>query len=203
MAYELLSNTFTMPDANYECLFMGTHSTTATMNAAVYCLFHNKITNIDYMYIIRTSFMGVPSLAEVQTLAPASSGKLMSATMWATNEKTAEIIYFVNNNKLYYYGISDATENEINVQGLPLDETITYVSNRHYSLAAAPAFDYFAIATYKEGKYKLFMYNMVGGLPNGDPVYSATGSGKVKQVQYLAPNYSYSDNFFWARDYSR
>ncbi|MDR2130058.1 MAG: hypothetical protein LBP56_02615 [Odoribacteraceae bacterium] len=198
MAYELTSTDFPMPGSDHECLFMGAYGVNI-----VYGLFRDTSgPDAYYLYTFTTAYQrGAPAVTGVQAVAPAS--KLLSATLRATNEKTANIIYFVHDNKAYYHDVTNGTEHALEIPGLPADETITAIANRHFNYAEAPAFDYFSVATWKNGSYKLLTYLMIGGLPNGDAVLTATGTGKIKTVQYLAPGAGYSNVFFAGRSYSR
>ncbi|MDR0544892.1 MAG: hypothetical protein LBG30_06090 [Odoribacteraceae bacterium] len=195
LAYELTSNDFPMPGPTRECLFLGAYGLDY-----IYGLFRDDAGNYS-LYSVYIQYMrGSPVVRDIQPVAP---GRFTAATLRATNERTANIIYFVHDNKLYYYDVANAVEREASVPGLPDDEVITHVANRHFNYDSAPAFDYFSIATYKNGHYKLFAYNMIGGLPTGAPVISASGVGRVKEVKYLAPNAAYMNNFFPGRNYSR
>lgn len=191
--YNGLASTFTdkvypTSGLNYDCLFMGSYKTT------VYALFRDKSTSKVYLYKITTSSMSKPpaigSVIEIN-----ASSKLNTASLIASNEQSAQLIYFINNNKPYYYDVVNNLEYEMSVTSIPSDETITYISNRFYKLAI-PNFDYLTIATYKNGNYKVYMYNMVGGLPNGAAVRTTSGEGKVKETHFLGTTYDYSSAMF-------
>lgn len=123
-----------------------------------------------------------PKIGSITEIGPSS--KLHTASLFAANERTAQIIYFIDNNKPYYYDAVNNVEYEMNIEGFPSDETITYISNR-YDRNASKKFDYLTIATYKNGKYNIYMYDMVGGLPYGKAVRTTSGTGKVKETHYL------------------
>lgn len=142
-----------------------------------------------YLYTLLLELLQIDSGNPVQnviTIDPASG--LNAATLFATNELTAEVIYFVNNNKLYMYDVNGNTETELRPEGLPGDEEITYVSNRYWTSSLDPEnnFDYLVIGTYKEGQYKIYMYNMLGGEPMGAPQKILKGKGKVVKLQYTS-----------------
>ncbi len=180
---------------NYNCLFMG------AFKGVVYGLFRDKSNSTKlYLYRLTTSSSSRPPVVNKVTEIVTTS-KLHSATLFACNQFSAEIIYFVSNNKLYYYDAVNNAEYEINAQGLPSNETITFIANRRYTITT-PNFDYFTVATYNSGTYKVFMYNMVGGLPNGLPVRTKSGTGKVKETHYLGTYFDYFD-LVMGRWYSR
>lgn len=190
------STTFAIPDADDDCLFIGTYGT-----QIVYALCRDNGTNTYNLYTFTaTRSLSPPVLTDVKTIS--SSSKIVSASLRASNEKTANVIYFVHNNQPYYYDVVNDAEHALTIPGLPADETITYISNRYYYFWSAFDFDYFVVATEKNGQYKLFMYNMVGGLPNGEPVLMATGIGKVKEVDFLGPAFD-STYFLLGCNYSR
>lgn len=185
-AYVINDLNYATSNLNYNCLFMG------SFKGVVYGLFRDK-SNSDklYLYRLTTSSSSRPPVVNKVTEIDANS-KLHTATLFASNQFSAEIIYFVSNNKLYYYDAVNNAEYEINAQGLPANETITFIANRKYNIDF-PDFDYFTVATYNSGTYKVFMYNMVGGLPNGAPVRTRSGSGKVKETHYLGTYFDYYD----------
>ncbi len=159
---------------------------------SVYSLFKTKSypQKLVMYKIVATSSWSLPYIGEVYDIDAAS--KMNGATLFAVNQNSAELLYFVNSNKLYYYNPINKTEQEISLPGIVAGETITFIANRHYSLAQ-PYFDYLTVATYNNGIYKVYMYNMVGGLPNGNPVVIGSGKGKVKETHFLGTYFDYID----------
>jgi hypothetical protein len=186
----LTSATYAMPAPDHECLLMGPYTPTT-----IYALFRDPTPPGEYnLYTVRFANMySSPSVAGKKTIS--STAKICTATLRTTNERTAQMLYFVHDNKLYYYDVVNDQEVEINPTGLPAGETITWISNYHYECSYAPAFDFFAVATHQGGRYKLFLYRMTGGIPVDGPVMTATGEGKIKEMRYLAPGYSMMDMF--------
>lgn len=180
----LVSDQFPTSGMDYECMAM------VNCRGAVYGLFKDNTKTSAYkLYrIYASSFSGVPKVQSVVELD--SSYGLVSARLFAGNEKTAQMIYFVKDNSLFYFDVTSNREYAVEIPGIAPGEEITYISNRHYNLTS-PAFDYFVVATYKDSVYKLYMYNMVGGLPVGEPIHYVTGSGKIKEVHYLSYTFDY------------
>ncbi|MDR2413893.1 MAG: hypothetical protein LBD64_02775 [Odoribacteraceae bacterium] len=196
MANELISDDFPMPGATHDCLFAGTYGPDV-----IHALFRDNSTGEYLLYTITIAFMrGAPAVTAVKSLP--DPGRWANAALKASNETSANIVYFVHENRLFYYDVANDAEHAIDIPTLP-DGEITHVAHRHFNFTDAPAFDYFSIATFANGQYTLQAYQMIGGIPNGEPVLVARGAGKVKQVQYLAPNASYSNFFFRGRAYSR
>jgi hypothetical protein len=174
-------------DPNYiphELLYFG-HNHVAQMMHGGYAIFQDRntpgkrylytFTRMDWFTILLTSAGIDPSL------------KFNEATYFATNELDSYTIYFLHDNRLYMYDAYIGTETPLSPQGLPAGEEITYVSNRYYvnpdDLEAN--FNYLAIATHQAGRYKIYLYNILGGQPYGDPVRILEGEGKVAKMQYF------------------
>ncbi len=183
----VLSNA-SYPTSNYTCLFMGSYKGTS------YALFKDKTSAKVYLFKITASSMSKPPVISTVTEIP-SSMKFYSATIIGSNERTAQLIYFVESNKTYYYDVTNNAEHELAFTNLPTDETITYISNR-FNRNATPKTDYLTVATQKNTDYHVYMYNMVGGLPYGAPSRTVTGTGKVKETHFLNSTYDYSSDMY-------
>jgi hypothetical protein len=180
---------------NYECLFMGNYGRTDA-----HVLFRDKaIAGTYYLYALGLDAFMAASVTDIRSLT--SSSKLTQSTMIAANETNAKILYFVHNNELWEHNLVDNSERQITVPG-GINGEITYISNRHYNHSYAPAFNYFAIATFNNGEYQLSMFNMIGGIPDGEPVLQATGQGKIKATHFLAPDFNDVDIRYYQCTYS-
>lgn len=80
-------------------------------------------------------------------------------------------------------------EIEIPVTGLPAGETISYIFNLYWNMGpfgdTSLNFDNIVIGTQKENTYTVYLYNIRGGQPYGDPVDKFSGEGKLKSVRYV------------------
>ena len=166
-------------------------------NSLAYALFedgHTKGKHYIYQLEVQPVYYNpIKSVVEV-----ASTSKLNGANLFATNELTAKVMYFVNNNQLYMYDLEQNTEELISLTDMVCGEEITYISNRYWTGDAIEDnnFDYLAIATHKDGKYKVYLYEILGGKPYGKPVRILEGEGKVVKMHYVHPSMtmnSYSD----------
>ncbi|MEA5006873.1 MAG: PKD-like family lipoprotein [Rikenellaceae bacterium] len=188
----VLSNTL-YPTTNYKCLFMGSYKGT------IYALFKDKTDSKVYLYTITTKSTSRPPV--ISTVKEISSAmKFSSASMYGSNERSAQFIYFVENNKPFYYDVTSDTEHELSFENLPLNEIITYISNR-YDRNASPKTDYLTIATQNSNSYHIYMYNMVGGLPLGAPERTVAGTGKVKETHFVNYTYDMDDDYYASRGY--
>ena len=120
--------------------------------------------------------------------------KFNYASHYAICSYSSPIIYYIveeeGGSKLYSYSFVSNKEVLVALQGLPEGESINFVSNRFWGAFGDTKykFDYLVIGTTAgQGDYTLSMYEMVGGLPNGEPVIQFSGMGEVVDIQYMSP----------------
>ena len=96
-------------------------------------------------------------------------------------------MYFVANNQIYLYDLEQQVEEPLNPTGMAAGEEITYIKNYYWKEDAVTGdnFDYLVFATHQNGKYKVYMYNILGGKPNGGPVRILEGDGKVVSMRFV------------------
>lgn len=185
------SATFPTTNLNYKCIFMGNYAgvISGRPTSVIFILFRD-LTDPGKLVLYRMtgdSPFSAPTVASVTTLN--STSKMHTATHFASNERSAQIIYFVADNKPYYFDPATQTETSFSPQGLPADEEVTYISNR-FDYYDSSRINYFTVATFKNGTYKVYMYNMIGGLPYGAPVKRISGIGKVKETHHVTTTFS-------------
>jgi len=167
-----------------------------------YALFEDG--NIAGKHYIYQLVLGIdPSNPIEKVTEVATSSKLNGANLFAVNELTAKVMYFVNDNQLYMYDLIQNTEELLRPTDMTTGEEITYISNRYWSGSdnADKNFDYLVFATHKDGKYKVYLYEILGGKPYGKPVRVLEGEGKVVKMHYVDPSmsmvsYDYFPNSF-------
>ena len=88
------------------------------------------------------------------------------------------------------YDLEQNTEEPLSLTDMVSGEEITYISNRYWMGDAVEDnnFDYLAIATHKDGKYKVYLYEILGGKPYGKPVRILEGEGKIVKMHYVHPS---------------
>ena len=129
-------------------------------------------------------------LTEVRDIDPALHAA--NANLIAVNGQQATIMYCIDNNRLYVYDLGGVNpERELPLQGIPANEQITYIANRWFN--AGDTWDYLFIGTQTGDTYKVYMYEMVGGEPVGQPVKTISGKGKLRKVDYADPEITYPD----------
>lgn len=175
---------------NYDLAFLGRNAIGEDCRG--YALFKDKQASGKlYLYLLTldyTSYMNpVKKVGEI----PATSD-MNRATLYAINERDVRVMYFVADNKLYMFDIEQQTETNITPTDLAGDEEITYISNRYWKGEndLPNNFNYLTIATYKDGKYKVYMYNITGGQPVGKPQRLLKGEGKAVKMQFSSPKMS-------------
>ncbi len=116
-----------------------------------------------------------------------SASKLNDANLFCTYETTAKVMYFVADNQIYMYDLEQNTEELITPTGMAAGEEITYIKNYYWTEDADEKdnFNYLVFATHQNGKYKVYMYDVLGGKPNGSPVRILEGDGKVVSMRFI------------------
>lgn len=121
-----------------------------------------------------------------------TSAEIYNADMITANKNTATLLYFKNAaNKVYSFSLTDFSEKELTLNGLPEGEEITLMQNMFCTLGDYP-FDHFVVATTDGTNYTVLMYDMIGGEPVGDPIKTITGTGIVRKMQYTSPDILYT-----------
>lgn len=171
--------------ANYECLSCGTNIVSGTETDNF--ILQDNATGRRYVYLCDGSYL------DDRIAVPANSN-MARATAFATNGRTARYIYSTTGDKLYGYNFAntDFSEVEMPLQGIGQGETISYVANQFVGNSGSSNFDYLIVGTQNGNSYKLYFYNMVGGVPDGAPVKTVSGTGKVKAVRSLTPGVNLS-----------
>lgn len=176
-------NTNGIDTKGMECLACG--SSVVTDPVYGYCILKEKTSDARHMLIADLS----SNMAEELRPIPADS-KMAKATHYATNVRTANLLYFVYNNQLYGYNLTDHTEAALpyRLEGMGDGETITYLSYQWLEASADTEhnFTHLIVGTQKENIYKLYMYDIVAGEPR-TLVRTITGEGKLKMTMYMSP----------------
>lgn len=117
-----------------------------------------------------------------------AQSRFAQAKILAGNALSANIIYFVSDNKLWAYGWNDGNEYEIPLPGV--QGTIGYITNAFLNLSSMSGgngenFDALIVATENAGNYNLYIFDdLVGGAPQS-AVEPYQGTGTVNSVRYV------------------
>lgn len=170
-----------------ECLMMG--SIWSTNPKMGYSLMKDDMGK-KYLYVSELNAFTNPKTIDKKDLD--ASSKLANASLYTTSVKTANYLYFVYDNKLYGYNLTDFTENNdpMTLQGISADEPITYLSYQwqDYRSDKENNFVHLVVGTQKGDTYRIYMYNIVAGEPR-DLVRTIEGQGKLKMCVYMNSAY--------------
>lgn len=163
-----------------------------SINKDAFAIFEDRTTpSKHYLYqmnINNIANTGYPNpIQSVETIA--SSLKLNSGKLFATDRLLAKMIYFVSDNKLYVYDTGNKSETQLIPKEIGGDEQITHLSNKYWiqSDDKEHNFNYLVIGTQKVGNYNIYMYETVGGQINGAPKTTIHGVGKMVDFHYVSP----------------
>lgn len=120
------------------------------------------------------------------------SSHLADAGVLSYNLLSATLLYCVDNNRIYAYNYENNDYVELNFEGLPADETVTFMQNLYDS----EGHNLLAVGTQSGDAYKLYLYNILGGQPDGAPSHVVCGNGRLSGLRYISLN-STADMDYW------
>ncbi len=107
-----------------------------------------------------------------------------------TSSQSLDILYFVNNNKLYMRNM--ASKGAANVAmsfTIPAGETVTFI--KHVPAYSTTIKNNFMLATQSGTRYKVRVFNLTTtGDITGAPVYTFEGNGRAGDIMFVYPNLS-------------
>ncbi|MCI6549791.1 MAG: PKD-like family lipoprotein [Prevotella sp.] len=166
----------------FDCLCAG-YNLMNRIGTAIFIL-DNAIAGERYLYQTQSDFnqMYLKSRTKV---SPTSH--LAKATAFSVNASSAKYVYCVDHNKIYAVVFSSENLDEVEIPvKVGAGETITYVGNQFYY----NDFNYLIVGTQQGDNYKVYMYKLIGGAPDGGPVATVAGKGKIKSVKYLRSSFN-------------
>ena len=137
------------------------------------------------VYSLKAGYSNI-SLTSVRVLD--KSSHFANAAKYAICGSQARLLYAIDGNKVYSLDLSNenSVEQPVSLPGIPEGEQITYIADKA-PLGVTDAFDYLIIGTQQNGIYHVYFYNMTGGIPDGNPVFSIEGHGILRNVEYTDP----------------
>ncbi|MGM9701226.1 MAG: PKD-like family lipoprotein [Prevotella sp.] len=155
------------------------------------------------LYLTSGSFFGVEL---TKCVALPTGSHAAKATAYSTNGISASYLYCIDGGKLYahVFNSDDGSEQELKPEGIPADETMTYVTNLFWNPIFSPGdpFEYLVVATQKGNTYKLYFYQTNGGAPIGTPVLTTEGTGTVRSVRFMNDGFEATDGMFGQHVYN-
>lgn len=161
----------------FDCLCAG-YNLMGGVGTAVFIL-GNAATGERYLYQTQSGFnaMYLKSRTKVRP-----TSHLAAATVFSVNASSAKYVYCVDDNKVYAAVFSSDGLDEVEIPvRVGAGETICYVGNQFWD----DDFNYLIVGTRQGDGYKVYLYRLVGGAPQGDPVATAAGKSRLKSVKYL------------------
>ena len=141
-------------------------------------------TGKQYIYVISTGSAMITNSVEID-----ADSKLAHATEYAVNALTTNWLYFVYDNRVYVYDLTNFTERDtpLSLDGISADEEITYLSYQYqdFSNDTENNFTHLVVGTQQGDTYRLYMYNMTAGEPR-ELVRTIEGTGKMKMCAYMS-----------------
>jgi hypothetical protein len=114
--------------------------------------------------------------------------------VYGSNKQQSQFLYGGKGDKLYMYNTGNDTEKQLALTGFGAGEQITMITHKRGVYNPADRTDtagFLFIATYQGGRYKVYMYKVIGGEPDGAP-FIIEGEGKVTDMQYAGGASTYS-----------
>lgn len=173
-AYERFSNPALNVNGltDYECIASGSNGA----SELGFFLLKNSNTGDYKLVLIRA--VGVT--LEVYEIRDITGTHLSQCKMFSCSAQASTLIYGSDGQQIYGYDIATGNEQTILAQSMSGSGDITYISDQTFNAM----FNYFLIAHQNGSGYVLDFYRVVGGLPDGAPAFTLTGSGAVKSVHY-------------------
>jgi len=131
------------------------------------------------LLLLSTDFTGSMEVKEMRALR---TNKVNAARCFTVSCQSAALLYGVVDNQIYALDLTAFTEQKVTPHGIADDEQIVYISNQYGSYIADH--DYLVVGTQQGVGYTLRFYNQLGGLPDGDPVYTLHGTGTPRAIHY-------------------
>lgn len=152
-------------------------------------LLENVTTKKRYIYNLNTSYMDKsnycnPIIRDAVFEIPSTS-QINSSTLFCQNE-TISYLYYANGNKLSAFDNLKGIELS-NIKSFGANETITSIQHLYWT---APFdlernFDHLVIGTTNGDDYNIYLFNILAGQPDGEPVKVLKGKGRPNQVQFF------------------
>jgi hypothetical protein len=197
ITFNLASGAISPNNLNWRPLFMGT-STGATVPTeagndefaslnAGWAIFQDRGNPLT-RFLVRLSTRSDRPIAARTTIDPTL--KFNTAQVYGTNRSgSTHFIYAGVGSELYLYNTRNNTETLITPSSMNCGGTITMIThkqgiNNPNTDEPGPSTGYLIIATHIGGNYRVYLYELQGGVPEGLPVKIYEGVGKVVDMQF-------------------
>ncbi|WP_099293217.1 MULTISPECIES: PKD-like family lipoprotein [unclassified Butyricimonas] len=179
---------------NYKCLACGMNSYNSPNG---YFIMEDESTGQRYVYIVKSLTAMAQYFSDRVILK--NNSHMAQANSFSVNGLSAKFIYCLDNGNVYACNLNspDYAETELSFEGIPAGEEITYITNQYWNAMMSDTksnFNYLIVGTQNGDSYHVYMYNTVGGLPDGTPVKTIKGKGKLKNVRFLFGSGKFDEN---------
>lgn len=144
---------------------------------------------------------GVTDNNPIESVTEITGMKMNEATCFAANETSAKAVYYSVDDELYIYTPDNNQEAEVNLNGFPTGEEITFIYHYYWYCDSLEEniLDLLAVGTQVGDNYSIYMYELVGSTPVGEPVKTVKGHGKLKRIQFSSPTMTGSAYYSYPR----
>ena len=156
------------------------------MGSSGWCVFKDPNSAERFLYLLNVDLFaaGNEPITEIRPIATAPH--FSSAEIYGSNKMHPQFLYGSIGDRLYMYNAGDSTEKQLVLSGFGAGEEITMITHKrgvHNPTDRTDTAGYLFIASHKSGRYKVYMYKVTGGEPDGAPIV-IEGEGKVTDMQY-------------------
>lgn len=178
-----------------KCIFIG-HNFTSSLGEFIYSIIE-KANGSRVLYSMKPASGSYNTLVTSAITLPESLN-INKATEITSNKNNARMLYYIANNKVYAYNIDNGIETDITPVSIGSNETLNYIQHKFWSGNVTTAFNHLFIGSNIGNNYTVRMYNLLGGAIDGGVIKSFTGTGKIREMQYVSPDMkgpSLADNY--------
>lgn len=188
---------------NCDLLYMGEYQNSESGIAVLKERETGQIYLFDLAYdsttMMYAMYMGSMGYSIVTNYNEVSAESGLNNATYISHYIDSPLLYYTTegSNSVCMYNVTTNTDMG-SVLDLPAGEEVTMIQHEYWLCtydATEYQFNNVAVATYKDGNYKLYMYNVIAGQPDGEPVAVYEGEGRVQDLVYVSPIfYTYSMN---------
>lgn len=175
---------YTPNNMNANCLYLSFFEQSAYKNG--FGVFEDRTTKQRSVYQFNAKEFSTYKNPILEVTQIPTDLEMSSASLYAINHGY-ELMYYVKDNTIGVYNI-DANSEETAILVYEPGTKITFINNAfHYNhLKPEICWSKFAVATYKDGRYKIYLYEINAGKPMGTPIIFE-GEGRPTEVVRVAP----------------
>jgi hypothetical protein len=170
------------------------------MGSSGWCVFENPGFADRYLYLLNGDFLmsaTTEPILEIRPISASEAPNFNSAELYGAHKTNKQFLYGSTGDKLYMYNTGSDAEKQLTLSGFGAGEQITMITHKpgvHNPANRDDTAGFLFIATHAGGHYKVYMYKVTGGEPDGEP-FVIEGTGKVVDMQYAGGSPNYDTNY--------